>query len=197
MILSDNQGLNIHKVIKTLLTNIGQTATLNIGLTNTYNDEKYKDHFFKCPNDYTLEYWTNDNEGQEMRFTYRIIKRSSNLPGKEESVRYYLYKKGKTVQKLHLHSFLNGVFYCFRHDYKHIYRTQCKSERDRSFFYHDFEAKKDRLINSKKKLRLRYKGKPTKTAERLFHYQERINHYEEQSVYYTKKMLDRFGYSDY
>lgn len=192
MNITAQKGLSVNRLVKVLLERIEEDVHAEINTTDG------KTHYFRlvknegCGVPYFLIYTADNDEGESLTFRHYITCRSSNLPGVTAKRWYILHsRKDRLVQKLHIHSFRNGVFFCVRHDYNHLYTSQTLSRRDRSFQFHDFERKRKELINSKQKLRLEYAGQTTRTAKRLEYLQERIDHYNELSGFYLMNFVIR------
>ena len=174
-------GISVNRIVKALRSQPDREAkaTIRTGLVSRFHETPIKDHIFTCPAEHILHYSSEDDDGNILTWRHFIERVPSNLPNVEAS-RYYIYhpRTGKYVQKLHLKEFANGVFYYCRHDYKHLYESQCLSRRDRTLQYHEYERKIRRLKERKKKLRLMYDGNPTRTAKMLAYYEDRHDHYE-------------------
>lgn len=109
---------------------------------------------------------------------WAVVAVPSNLPGVEGQRWYVVGNSGRWAQKLHLYRFREGLYFFVRHDYKHLHHGQHLSAHSRQYRYHRIREQFQELIDSKKKLRLTYRGKPTRTARRLMAMEDRAMDYE-------------------
>ena len=185
MTLDYNQSISISKLIKALIATGNPTKKQSLANKITIGGEPLSPHSFRLDDSLTvLTYEVERHNGETFVQNWYLETSLSNLPNNKKSVRYYLISRGRRIAKLHCYAFTDCVCLFSRHDYKHIYRSQSYSKQQRGLKHHDYRRKIESLVNSKKKLTLKYQGKPTRTAKRL-------NYYEEQEEYYDDLANER------